>query len=110
MTTMTFRSRPVPRRRVRPKIGRTQVNSLDVIAAFELGFRPVLVSVAIVIAAITWATPAHPGSRPVSSHAALSDELPLSPAPLSVAAPPDSDVVARSVALTESVPPVVVPP
>ena len=59
MTTMTFQSRPVPRRRVRPKIGRTQVNAIDVIAAFALGLRPVIVSVAIVVAAVTWATPGH---------------------------------------------------
>ena len=59
MTTMTFQSRPVRRRRVRPKIGRTQVSAIDVIAAFDLGFRPVVVSVAILVAAVTWATPAH---------------------------------------------------
>jgi hypothetical protein len=59
MTMMTFESRPAPRRRVRPKTGRTQVSVIDVIAAFDLGFRPVVVSVAILVAAITWATPAH---------------------------------------------------
>jgi hypothetical protein len=59
MTTMTFQSRPVPRRRVRPKIGRTQVNAIDVIAAFALGFQPVVVSVAIVVAAVTWVAPGH---------------------------------------------------
>ena len=59
MTTMTFQSRPVQRRRVKPKTGRTQVNAIDVVAAFDLGFRPVVVSVAILVAAVTWATPAH---------------------------------------------------
>jgi hypothetical protein len=59
MTTMTFHCRPVPRRRIKPKIGRTQVNTIDVIAAFDLGFRPVVVSVAIVVAAVTWAAPGH---------------------------------------------------
>ena len=54
MTTMSFQSRPVPRRRVKPKIGRTQVNTIDIIAAFALGFLPVVVSVAIVVAAVTW--------------------------------------------------------
>ena len=34
MTTMTFQSRPVALRRVKPKIGRAQVNTIDVIAAF----------------------------------------------------------------------------
>ena len=53
MTTMTFQSRSVPRRRVKPKIGRTQVNTVDIIAAFALGFLPVVVSVAIVVAAVT---------------------------------------------------------
>ena len=53
MTTMTFQSRPVPRRRVKPKIGRTQVNTIDVIAAFALGFLTVVVSVAIVVAAVS---------------------------------------------------------
>ena len=60
MTTMTFQSRAVPRRRVKPKIGRTQVNTVDIIAAFALGFLPVVVSVAIVVAAVTWAPPGHP--------------------------------------------------
>lgn len=59
MTTMTFQSRPVPRRRVKPKIGRTQVNTIDVIAAFALGFQPVVVSVAIVVAAVMWVAPGH---------------------------------------------------
>jgi hypothetical protein len=59
MTTMTFQSRPVHRRRVRPKTGRTQVSAIDIIAALDLGFRPVVVSVAILVAAVTWAAPAH---------------------------------------------------
>ena len=59
MTTMTFQSRPVPRRRAKPKIGRTQVNTVDIIAAFALGFLPVVVSVAIVVAAVMWVAPGH---------------------------------------------------
>ena len=64
MTTMSFQSRPVPRRRVKPKIGRTQVNTIDIIAAFALGFQPVVVSVAIVVAAVMWVAPGHRRRRP----------------------------------------------
>jgi hypothetical protein len=38
--------------------GRTQVGTIDVIAASVVVLRPVVVSAAIVAAAVTWATPA----------------------------------------------------
>jgi hypothetical protein len=46
-------------RQARPKTGRTRVSTVDVIAASALVLRPVVVSVAIVVAAVTWATPTH---------------------------------------------------
>jgi hypothetical protein len=55
----TFQSRPISRRQARPKTGRTQLGTVDIIAASVVVFRPVVVSVGIVIAAVTWATPAH---------------------------------------------------
>jgi hypothetical protein len=58
-TAATFQSRPISRRQARPKTGRTQLSTVDVIAASVVVFRPVIVSVGIVIAAVTWATPAH---------------------------------------------------
>ena len=79
MTTMTFQSRPAQRRRVRPKTGRTQVSAIDVIAAFDLGFRPVVVSVAILVAAVTWVAPAH---------ADTADELPPTASPFTSADSP----------------------
>ncbi len=59
MTTASLHSRPMSKRQARPKTGRTQVGTVDVIAASAMVFRPVVVSVAIVVAAITWSMPAH---------------------------------------------------
>ena len=59
MTTATFHSRPTSTRQARPKTGRTQVGTVDVIAASAFVLRPLVVSVAIVAAAVTWARPAH---------------------------------------------------
>ncbi|MCW2630455.1 hypothetical protein [Mycobacterium sp.] len=58
MTAVTFYSRPISKRQARPKTGRTQVGTVDVIAAAVVVLRPVVVSVGIVAAAVTWATPA----------------------------------------------------
>jgi hypothetical protein len=59
MTTATLHSRTVwTKRPARVKTGRTQVGAVDVIAASALVLRPVVVSVAIVVAAVTWSTPA----------------------------------------------------
>jgi hypothetical protein len=59
MTTAIFQSRPMSKRQARPRTGRNQFGTVDVIAASVVVFRPVIVSVGIVIAAVTWATPAH---------------------------------------------------
>jgi hypothetical protein len=59
MTTATFQGRPMSKRQARPRTGRNQFGTVDVIAASVVVFRPVIVSVGIVIAAVTWATPAH---------------------------------------------------
>ena len=58
MTAVTFYRRPISKRQARPKTGRTQVGTVDVIAAAVGVLRPVVVSVGIVAAAVTWATPA----------------------------------------------------
>jgi len=61
MTVTTFQSRPICRptskRQARPRTGRTQVGTVDVIAASVVVLRPVVVSVGIIVAAVTWATP-----------------------------------------------------
>lgn len=61
MTVTTFQSRPMSRptskRQARPRTGRTQVGTVDVIAASVVVLRPVVVSVGIIVAAVTWATP-----------------------------------------------------
>jgi hypothetical protein len=59
MTAVTFQSRPISKRQARPKMGRTQVGTVDIIAASVVVLRPVVVSVGIVVAAVTWATPSH---------------------------------------------------
>jgi hypothetical protein len=59
MTAVTFQSRPISKRQARPKTGRTQVGTVDIIAASVMVLRPVVVSVGIVVAAVTWATPSH---------------------------------------------------
>lgn len=59
MATVTLQGRPISMRQARPKTGRTQVSAVDVIAGSALVLRPVVVSVAIVVAAVTSATPAH---------------------------------------------------
>jgi len=60
MTTATLHSRAVwTKRPSRVRTGRTQIGAVDVIAASALVLRPVVVSVAIVVAAVTWSTPAH---------------------------------------------------
>ena len=59
MTTTVFHVRAVSTRRARPKIGRTQIRAVDVIAASAVVLRPIIVSVAIIIAAVTWASPSH---------------------------------------------------
>jgi hypothetical protein len=59
MTKATFHRRPTSTRQARPKTGRTHVNSVDVIAACAMVLRPVVVSVAVIAAAMTWTAPAH---------------------------------------------------
>src|SRR3954470_18033042 len=60
MTTATLHSRAIwTKRPARVRTGRTQIGAVDVIAASALVLRPVVVSVAIVVAAVTWSTPAH---------------------------------------------------
>ena len=49
--------RPTSKRQARPRTGRTQVGTVDVIAASVVVLRPVVVSVGIIVAAVTWATP-----------------------------------------------------
>ncbi|WP_142239884.1 DUF732 domain-containing protein [Mycobacterium sp. ST-F2] len=53
-TEVTYRRRPVAARAGRPKTGRTQVGSVDVIAASAAVLRPVAVAGAIVAAALMW--------------------------------------------------------
>ena len=71
MTTTAVHVKPISSRRVRPKIGRTQIRAVDVIAASAMVLRPIIVSVAIIIAAVTWASPSHAdtaaSSTPVTS-------------------------------------------
>ena len=71
MTTTAFHVKAMPSRRVRPKIGRTQIGAVDVIAASAVVLRPIIVSVAIIVAAVTWAGPSHAdtvaSSSPVTS-------------------------------------------
>ncbi len=58
-TEVTYRRRPVAARRGRPKTGRTQVGSVDVIATSAAVLRPVVVAGAIVAAALMWGPRAH---------------------------------------------------
>ncbi|MUL47888.1 DUF732 domain-containing protein [Mycobacterium sp. CBMA293] len=58
-TEVTYRRQPVGGRPGRPKTGRTQVGSVDVIATSAAVLRPVVVAGAIIAAALMWGPRAH---------------------------------------------------
>jgi hypothetical protein len=51
---LPYRRKVVPGRPAKPKIGRTQVNSVDIIAASATVLRPLIVSLAVIGAAMVW--------------------------------------------------------
>ena len=82
MTTVTFHRRTKPTRRVKPKTGRTVVSAFDVIAASAVVLRGVLVSAALIAAAVAWPTRAHAddGDSTVLNSVGMGNNGPISSA------------------------------
>ena len=68
-TEVTYRRQPVAARGGRPKTGRTQIGSVDVIATSAAVLRPVVVAGAIIAAALMWG----PRAQADVVHDALND-------------------------------------